>query len=179
MRSAGKVIVYIAMSLDGYIADSSGNLDFLDLVIEENEDYGYCEFIDSVSTVIIGRKTYDKILSFGIPFPHPDKEVFVISHTSRLISRKIHFYTGSLAKLIEDLKNSKVKNIFVDGGGKLVSTMISQNLVDEIIISIIPIILGDGIPLFNNNLDQKKLKLIDSKSFNKGLVQLHYSIEKK
>jgi dihydrofolate reductase len=173
-----KIIVYIAMSLDGYIADVNGELHFLDLVTEENEDYGYGEFIKSIDTVIIGRKTYDKVLSFGIPFPHSDKEVYVITHTSRLITRKIHFYTGSLTKLVEELKNSKGKDIFVDGGGEVVSAMIKEDLVDELIISIIPVILGDGIPLFKNNLDMKKLELIEPKSFNKGLVQLHYAIMK-
>ncbi len=90
-----KVILYIAASLDGYIAGPNGNLDFLSIVAQEGQDYGYADFIDSIDTVILGPKTYDKVLSFGIPFPHAGKQTFVITKTARPNINNITFYTDA------------------------------------------------------------------------------------
>jgi len=162
------------MSLDGYIARPDGDLSFLSLVDEKGQDYGYSEFIKNVDTVILGRKTYDKVLTFGIPFPHADKQTFVITHTPQLKNGNITFYTGDLSALIAELKAEGGKNIFVDGGAEIVNEMMKRSLIDEYIISIIPVYLGEGVPLFKKGRPEVKLKLISAKTFDKGLVQLHY-----
>ena len=162
------------MSLDGYIARNDDNIDFLSLVEEENQDYGYCDFLKSIDTVIMGRKTYDKVLSFGIEFPHADKETYIITRTSRPSIGSVQFYTGSLKELVKQLKNKPGKNIYVDGGAEIVQALLKEELIDEIVISIIPVLLGSGISLFKNGCNELKLKLKSTRSYNKGLVQLHY-----
>jgi dihydrofolate reductase len=174
--SSRKVILYIAMSLDGYIAGPGDNLDFLSAVEQEGEDYGYADFIKTVDTVILGRRTYEKVLSFGIPFPHADRETYVVTRTPRPADGKITFYTGALQPLIAGLKQRAGKNIFIDGGAMLVHALLEESGIDELVISIIPVLLGDGIPLFRNGRPEAKLRLIHTASFEKGLVQLRYAI---
>lgn len=170
-----KVVLYIATSLDGYIARPDGNLDFLSLVEEKGQDYGYEEFIQTVDTVIIGRKAYDKVLSMVSEFPHKDKETYVITRTPRPAVGSTRFYTESLEKLVAGLKSKPGKTIFVDGGAEIVNLLLEHNLIDEYYISVIPILLGDGIPLFRSGRQKIKLKLIGTQQFEKGLVQVHYS----
>ena len=169
-----KVILYIAMSLDGYIAKSDDNIDFLSTVEEEGEDYGYADFIKDIDTVILGRKTYDKVLSFNIPFPHADKNTYIITRQSKPAEGNITFYNGDLTQLITDLKNAEGKDIFIDGGATLVHAMLKEQLIDEFIISVIPHFLGGGISLFKNGRPEQQLQLVQLKRFKKGLVQLHY-----
>ncbi|MCB8995116.1 MAG: dihydrofolate reductase [Bacteroidales bacterium] len=168
------VILYIAMSLDGYIADQNDGLDFLSRVEQEGEDYGYQAFIDSVDTVIIGRKTYEKVISLGVEVPHADKECYVISRSLKSAKGKAKIFSGDLSELVHNLKKKKGENIFVDGGAEIANELLRLNLIDELIISIIPVLLGDGIMLFSPGRPQTSLKLIDVKHFDKGLVQLHY-----
>jgi len=170
-----KVILFIACSIDGYIADLNDDLSFLSLVEKEGEDYGYNDFINSVDTVLIGRRTYDKVLTLVPTFPHADKETFVITRTPRESIGKTIFYTGALPSLVNDLKSRPGKNIFVDGGAKLVNELLKHNLIDEMIISTIPVLLGNGIKLFQQDFPESKWKLISQKSFDTGLTQVHYS----
>ncbi len=169
-----QVVLYIATSLDGYIAKPNDDLDFLSLVAREGEDYGYGDFIKTVDTVILGRKTYDKVLSFGIPFPHADKQTFVITRTPKAATGNVTFYNGDLSELVKSLKMKTGKNIFIDGGAEIVHALLTLNLIDEFVISVIPVMLGDGISLFRPGRPETKLKLINSQHFGSGLVQSHY-----
>lgn len=169
------VILYIAATLDGYIATQDGDLKFLESVEREGEDYGYGKFIKSVDAVIVGRKTYDKVLSMGFDFPHADKESYIITRTPRPDIGNIRFYTGEVKELVLKLKSEPGNNIFVDGGSEIVHLLMSENLIDEYIISIIPVFLGDGIRLFRDGRPQEDLRLISSTAFESGLVQLHYT----
>lgn len=171
-----KVILYIAMSLDGYIAKSDDDLSFLSIVEQKGQDYGYMTFMDTVDTVIVGRRTYDKVISMGVEHPHQDKEVYVITRTERQAKGKSIFYTGDIKQLVGDLKLKNGKNIFVDGGAEVVHIFLKEKLIDELIISIIPILLGDGIPLFNSGRSESRLQLLKVQHFEKGLVQVHYKI---
>ncbi|MBN8701493.1 MAG: dihydrofolate reductase [Bacteroidetes bacterium] len=175
MYSERKVILYIAMSLDGLIAGANDSLDFLSLVEKKGEDYGYGKFTESVDTVIMGRKTYDKVCSMGVENPHPNKKLFIITRTPKSAIDNIEYFTGNIIDLISELKQRNGKNIFVDGGAEIVNILLKQNLIDEFYISIIPIILGSGISLFQQPLPELNLKLVDSKQFESGLVQIHYS----
>ena len=169
-----KVILYIATSLDGYIAQQEDNLDFLSMVDQEGEDYGYAEFVKTVDAVIVGRKTYDKVLSMGVDFPYADKDVYIITRTPRPDEGHVKFYTGELKHLVDTLKSTDGKNIFCDGGAEIVNELLRNDLIDEFIISIIPILVGNGIMLFKDGRPEQRLELVSVKQFDKGLVQLHY-----
>ena len=177
--SQRKVILFIAATLDGYIATQDEDLSFLSIVNLEGEDYGYEEFIRNVDTVIMGRKTYDWIMKEVKEYPHPDKDSYIITRTPRPDMNRIKFYSGNLKDLIKHLKlDDNGKNIFIDGGAELIDVLLKENLIDEFIISIIPIILGDGIRLFKDGRPELHLTLMHSKCYATGLVQLHYKSEK-
>ena len=168
-----KLILYIASSLDGYIAGPGDDLSFLSLVQKEGEDYGYQDFISSVDTVLIGRKTYDWVTG-QVDFPHADKETYVITRTPSPGTGKITFFTGDLKELVLALKKAPGKNIFCDGGAEIINELLKHDLIDEFIIAVIPVLLGNGIKLFKDDRPKLKLELVSSKSFDTGLVQLHY-----
>lgn len=172
-----KVILYIAASLDGYIAKPNDDMSFLSIVQQEGEDYGYIDFINSIDTVILGRKTYDWVMTQVPEFPHSDKESYVITRTARPAIGKTNFYTGNIKELLMELKGSQGKNIFIDGGAEIVNELLKDNLIDEFIISTIPILLGDGVRLFKDGRPEKLLKLVSIKQFEKGLVQSQYIIQ--
>lgn len=169
-----KVILYIAASLDGYIAKPNDDMSFLSMVQKEGEDYGYGEFIRTVDTVILGRKTYDWVTKAVGFFPHADKSAYVITKTERPPIGQTIFYTGDLADLIKKLKSTPGSNIFCDGGAEIVHQFLQYDLIDEITLSIIPVLLGEGTRLFNDGRPEQKLELIGAKSFGTGLTQLHY-----
>ncbi len=170
-----KLVLYIAMSLDGYIAKPNDDLSFLSIVEQEGQDYGYEEFVKTVDAVIVGRKTYEKVISMGFDFPHTDKDTYIITRTPRPNLGSVKFYTGNIKLLIEKLKYKPGKNIFCDGGAEIVNELLNNDLIDEFIISVIPILLGNGIKLFKDYRPEQKLNLVSSKHFEKGLVQLHYT----
>jgi dihydrofolate reductase len=170
---ARNVILYIAMSLDGYIAKPDDDISFLSMVEKEGEDYGYAQFVESVDAVIVGRKTYDKVLSMGYGFPHSDKDAYIYTRTARPAVGNVKFYTGNLPALIAELKAKEGKDIFIDGGAETVHELLRHHLIDEFYISIIPVLLGEGISLFQQGREELRLKLVESKTFETGLVQLH------
>ena len=174
MTTDRKVIVYISMSLDGYIATKDNSLEFLSMVEQEGEDYGYNDFVKSVDAVIIGRKTYEKVIDMGYKYPHTDKDVYILTRTAKPSIENFKFYTDDLTRLVNELKSQPGKNIYCDGGAEIVNELMKNNLVDEFIISVIPILLGDGIKLFKDGRPELKLELISTKQFDKGLTQLHY-----
>lgn len=172
-----KVVLYISMSLDGYIATKDNELEFLSMVQKEGEDYGYNDFVKSVDSVIIGRKTYEKVIEMGYEYPHKDKDVYIVTRTTRPSIGTFQFYTGDLTQLVNRLKNQAGKNIYCDGGSEIANELMRANLIDEYIISIIPVLLGNGIKLFKDGRPELKLELVSAKQFDKGLTQLHYKRE--
>lgn len=179
MASDRKLILFIATSLDGYIAKPNDDLSFLSIVQKEGEDYGYGKFIDTIDTVILGRKTYDWVMTQVPEFPHADKNAFIITRNERPSIGKTHFYTGNLNELVSRLKKESGKNIFVDGGAEIVNELLKENLIDEFIISIIPILVGNGTKLFKDGRPEHILELVSTKQFEKGLTQLHYKLADK
>jgi dihydrofolate reductase len=166
--------LYIATSLDGYIAKAHDDLSFLSIVQKDGEDYGYNEFISGVDTVIMGRRTYDWVKEQVPDFPHSDKYTWIISRSKRADKGNITFYTGNLKMLVLKLKAEEGKQIFCDGGAEIVNELLKDDLIDEFIISIIPILVGDGIKLFKDGRPELNLELVSTKSYDTGLVQLHY-----
>ncbi len=174
MKSERKVILYIAQSLDGFIAREDDDISWLSVVEREGEDYGYQAFVDTVDTVFMGRRTYEKVLSFGIEFPHKDKACFVLTNSRTGSDENVTYFNGNLETLIQDLKSKEGGNIFTDGGAEAVRAFKSKDLIDEYVVSIIPIMLGKGIRLFKETDVESALELIGSKSYDSGLVQLNY-----
>lgn len=171
-----KVILYIAASLDGYIAGPGDDLSFLSMVETPGEDYGYVDFTQSVDRVIMGRKTYDWIMKQVSVFPHADKETYILTRTAKDSIGNTHFYTGDLRELVQTLKAKGGKNIFCDGGADAANALLQLGLMDEIIISTIPVILGAGTKLFKEGIPERALQLLGSKSFSSGLIQAHYKL---
>jgi dihydrofolate reductase len=177
VKPTRKLIVYISMSLDGFLATKDDGLDFLSMVEKEGEDYGYAAFNETVDTYIVGRKTYEIVLNLtGGGFPAAKQhQCFVITRQKREPENGVTFYNGPIEDLIKDLKGKPGKNIYCDGGGQIVKLLTDQNLIDEYIISIIPILLGDGKRLFIGETTTIPLQLLDCKKYDTGLVQLRYA----
>jgi dihydrofolate reductase len=161
------------MSLDGYIAKEDDNIEFLELVSTPNEDFGYHDFATKVDTVIWGRKTYDKVLSFGIDFPHSDKKVYVLSRQKTGSDEHVTYFSD-LPTLIKQLQSEEGKHIYCDGGAELVFELLRHQLIDTIVVSVIPHLLGNGIRLFKDGRPECSLKFKKSLTFPSGLVQLWY-----
>ncbi|PLX20062.1 MAG: dihydrofolate reductase [Salinivirgaceae bacterium] len=172
-----KLILYIACSLDGYISKPNDDLSFLDRMQQEGEDYGYGDFITDVDTIIIGHKTYQWVIDQGFEYPHHDKDVYVITRTGKPKENNINYYAGDVKKLVSSLKEKEGRNIYCDGGAEIVNLLLKEKLFDELIISVVPVILGEGTRLFNDNYPEQNLELISATSFDKGMVQLRYKIE--
>ena len=127
MSTQRKVILYIAMSLDGYIASPDNGLEFLSMVEEKDQDYSYKDFVNTVDTVIVGRKSYEKVLSMGMDYPLSNKDLYIITRTPRPAVGSTKFYTGNLKELVLNLKSQKGKSIYVDGGAQIIQELMRQD----------------------------------------------------
>ncbi len=172
-----KLSVFIASSLDGFIAGADGDMSFLSQVHKEGEDYGYKHFIQTVDTVIMGRKTYDWVMQQVDEFPHKDKDTYIITHTPRPQEGKVRFYNGNIPELVNDLKLKPGKNIFCDGGAAVVNMLLAHNLIDDFIISVIPVLVGEGTRLFQNPQNKHQMILLNAHRYSTGLLQLHYQVK--
>ncbi|MDP4147619.1 MAG: dihydrofolate reductase family protein [Bacillota bacterium] len=172
MKNRRKIILYIATSLDGYIARENGDIDWLPEV--ENQDFGYYEFLRTVDTIVMGKRTYDQVLTFGdFPYIHKKCYVFSSSHTGK--DKYVEFINSSAKDFVDKLNEEAGGDIWLVGGADLVNSFMKNNLIDELIVSIIPIILGKGIRLFDNNNPETRLQLVESTSYSEGIVQIYYS----
>lgn len=168
-----KVIVYIATSLDGYIATEDDSLDWL-FKVEGEGDNGYSEFYDTVDTIVLGRRTYDWIMDHEKEnFPYKNKKCYVFAKSIHEPNNNIEYVDGCIVEFIDMLKGAEGKNIWIVGGGDLISHFVKENLVDEFIITIAPTIIGKGIPLFNKQNTEIELELKSTRRFNQ-FVELHY-----
>lgn len=171
-----KLILYISMSLDGYLATKDDDLSWLSIVEKEGEDYGYAAFNEQVDTYIVGSKTYETVLSLtGGVFPAAQQhDCYVITRKERVDENGVQFYNGDLKELISKLKSQSGKDIYCDGGAQIVKMLMEHDLIDEYRISVIPILLGDGKRLFKGGSPSINIKLQSTKTYETGLVHLHY-----
>ena len=163
-----KIILYIAISLDGYIAKEDGNIDWL---TSFDEDYGYEKFLSTIDTIIMGRKTYEQVLSFG-EWPYSGLKTVVFTHRKLKDDKNVEFISGPIQQNISELKKQSNKNIWIVGGGQLITEFVKLNLIDEYQIFIMPLLLGSGIPILHEAINMKSLKLIKSKSYKSGVIEL-------
>ena len=189
-----EVILYVAASVDGYIARPDGSVDWLDDLPQpgaelepgsklepaggqvEDEDYGYGEFIAGVGVVLMGRVTYEQILSFGVDYPYPGTAGYVFSRArAGEQDDNVRFVAGDdIGGLVARLKAEQDKNLWLVGGGQLVREFLRLDLIDRIELFILPIILGEGIPLFPPATPQRDLTLTDCRAYATGMAQLTY-----
>jgi dihydrofolate reductase len=142
--------------------------------------YCYAEFTATIDTIILGRRTYDYVLK-EIGSSHYDngqRNVFVITRTEKPSVGKTTFYTGNLTELIQRLKSESGKNIYCDGGAEIINELLKNDLIAELIISVIPVLVGNGTRLFKDGRPEQQLELVKAKTFDTGLAQLHYRRKK-
>lgn len=165
--------VFIATSLDGFIAEDDGALDFLSVVEDATTDYGYGEFIATIDAIVMGRATYEAGLGFPV-WPYTGQRVVVLTSGSKESVNGEEFSSEEPTALVERLGAEGVRRIYVDGGATIRS-FLAAGLIDDLVISVIPRILGRGIPLFGLGIPSLALRLDGTETFDSGLVQLRYS----
>jgi dihydrofolate reductase len=174
-----KTSVYIATSLDGFIARQDGALDWLESGSEgDAQDYGYKTFIDSVDVLVMGRNTYEKVPAFE-DWPYGTKPVMVLSNHALRIPEPIATFVETMscspAELIDRLSARGARHLYIDGGNTI-QGFLDAGLIARLIITRVPVIIGDGIPLFGPLAKDVKLRHIATRSFPAGLVQSEYEI---
>lgn len=175
--------VFIATSLDGFIARSDDEIDWLDAAnasTPAGEDCGYSAFMESVDFLVMGRKTYEKVLSFD-NWPYENKPVIVLSSKkiefSRDLAQTVSWSAESPKELYERLSRQGAKRLYIDGG-VTIQRFMAEGLINDLTITIIPVILGSGKPLFGKLDKDISLKHVATKTFDFGFVQLTYEVEK-
>ena len=169
--------VYIAASIDGYIATVDGDVDWLHEVPNpDNDDYGYSEFMENIDALVMGRNTFEKVLTFGDWFYK--KKVFVMSSSLTEVpdglKGKVEILSGSLSGVLSEIESQGFKSLYIDGG-KLIQSFLYEDLIDELIVTRIPILLGGGIPLFGKLNSPLRFTHIETKIHNDALVMTRYA----
>jgi dihydrofolate reductase len=168
-----KVVLFIATSLDGYIASADGTVDWL----FHDADYGYTDFMASVQAVVMGRKTWEQAKTFEDE-PFAGKQVFVFSSTlAPSADNRVHHVQGDVDSVVPMIRHGLQKDLWLVGGGSLVGQFLAHRLIDEFRLFVHPIILGTGIPLFLDHACRTDLTFEGSQAFSSGLVELRYRLK--
>ena len=177
MENKRKIVCYIAESLDGYIATEDDSLDWL-FKVEGEGDAGYSEFMETIDTVVMGRRTYDWVMEMEKgEYPYEGIKSYVFSRTIPASdSGDVEFIDMAIPVFAEKLKSSPSKNIWVIGGSALLAGFLEAGLIDEFIISVAPVTIGTGIPLFQKSVLTTEYKLKDVKRYGQ-FAQLHYELK--
>jgi len=176
-----KIIVYIATSADGFIARKDGAVDWLDRPRPKG-NYGMAEFWKSIDTILLGRKTYDMALKFikqGKATPGMFRGIkhYVFSRKPpKEAIEGFQFAKEPIKKFAQRLRKQKGKDIFMLGGAGLIASFLDEGEIDEFVISVIPVFIGEGIPLIAPSRRTVSLKLLSTKKFSDGVVKLHYQV---
>jgi dihydrofolate reductase len=172
-RKTRRVRLFIAASLDGCIAGPRGGIDWL----FHDQDYGYADFLASVDTVLMGRKSYEASLTLG---QWPKRlALWVFTRSPKAFAnRRFTFTDASPAEVVARLRKQKGRDLWLLGGGELVKAFLERGLVDEMMVAVHPLVLGRGIPLFPPGTRRTALRLAESHAYDSGLVMLTYKVEK-
>lgn len=173
--------VFIATSLDGYIADKNGGIDWLYSVPNpENDDMGYVEFNKGIDALVMGRKTFETVLGFEVDWPY-DKPVFVLSNKLKEIpvshKEKAFLVKGELTEILGEIHRKGLKRLYIDGG-TTIRNFLKEDLIDEMVLTTIPILLGGGSSLFSELPSEQKFELIETKTYLNQITQNHYKRKK-
>lgn len=174
----GKIKLYIALSLNGKIAKPDGRVDWLNSIPNpDNTDHGYANFFKSVGITIQGYKTYQQIMDWGIEFPYKGKTNYVLTrNATHQNTGDVTFISENHMEFIRDLKSNSVEDIWLIGGGQINTLLLNEHLIDEIYAFVMPIVLSDGIELFELVPDETKLELFESKTYSNGVVEIKYKL---
>lgn len=172
-----KVTLYIAASVDGYIADKHNSTDWLQQIPGvNNEDYGYNEFYKGIDIVVMGNNTYKQVNNFDMDYPYSDKQNIIVS-SSDVKSDKNYVDYCHPGKLPGRIRSYRDENIWLVGGGQLNSLMLENKLINEIILFIAPVIIGKATKLFEGySKSLTKLRVIEKKSYTSGMQMIKYFI---
>lgn len=170
-------VVFIGTSLDGYIADSNGGLDFLQSVPNpEHNELGFPEFMESIDALLMGRKTYETVIGFGGHWPY-SKPVFVLSNSlnslPEQVKGKVELVNGPIEEIVQQLNQRRFENLYIDGG-KLIQSFLQMDMIDELIISKLPILLGGGTPLFGKLQSHLMFEHVETEVLLGAIVKSHY-----
>lgn len=168
-----KIVLNLCTSLDNYIEGENGEIDWCFM----DQDYEMTPFLDKIDTIFFGRKSYEQLVQ-AIPNAFPDKKKIVFSKTLQQTTDNTLIIKDVNVDNITIILNQSGKDIWLFGGANLITTFLNLNIIDELIISVHPLILGKGKPLFIDINNRKELKLTDTKTFSTGLVQLYYTVIK-
>jgi dihydrofolate reductase len=170
-----EVVYYVASSIDGYIATPDDGVDWLS-PFHGGDDYGYSDFYRSVDALVLGSRTYEVSLRLG-PWPAADKPSWVFTQRQLdVVHPSVTLTSAKPVELMEELRAGDFKRVWLMGGGRLASTFRAAGLISRYIISVIPVVLGAGIPLFATDSRTDSLNLIEVKSYTSGVVQLDYGL---
>ena len=169
-----KVVLYIASSIDGQIARADGSLDWLENADNAEEDYGYEEFFASVDTTLMGNTTFRQILGFDVEFPYEGKKNYVFTRGEPEERTEATVTNRAPSEVVQELKKSEGGDIWLVGGGSLNGELLRADLIDRMIITLIPVALGEGIPLFAGSAPELPWELIEAEAYDNGFLQLTY-----
>ncbi|MDR1201810.1 MAG: dihydrofolate reductase family protein [Tannerellaceae bacterium] len=170
-----KIILYIAASIDGRIAEPDGGIEWLsEFPITKEMNYGYKEFIASIDTIIMGGRSWRELSNMDAMGAYAAKAIYVVSRHDWGETENTKFITENVKEHITALRNEPGKDIWLFGGGELVSMLLAADLVDEIRIAYIPVILGKGITLFPEQPKESKWGLAESKNYSSGIMMVEY-----
>jgi dihydrofolate reductase len=172
-----KIKVFIAVSLDGFIAYLDGGMDWLaGLSCPTLNEFRDKTFYDSIDTVIMGNGAYQEIASFDVDWPYKDKATYVLSRQNDNLPPKanVSYLTENVLERIRQIKCQEGKGIWLLGGGQTIRLLLNHDLVDELHLCYIPVMMGEGIPLFPCKMKSSKWKLSDNKPFENGILKVDY-----
>lgn len=169
--------VFIATSLDGFIADNNGEIEWLNTIPAINTiDTGYEGFTSQIDALVMGRVSFETVCGFDIEWPYK-KPVFVLSKTMKSIpeklANKVFLLNGTLAEILDQIQNQGFSRLYIDGG-KLIQSFLREDLIDEMIITVIPVLLGGGTPLFGELEQRLNFECKETKLFLDAVVQNHF-----
>jgi len=176
MTKHRKVIVHIGTSADGYIARPDGDLEWLTSRPAPEGFYGMNDFMRSIDTKILGRKTYEASLRMGAKFDSCRYIVFSRNPPPADTPTGVEFMSGAIGPFISRLREQPGKDIWLMGGGELIACFLDEQAIDEFVVSVVPVFIGDGIPLIGRRHRYNPLKLRSVERFEDGVVQLHYHL---
>jgi len=179
VRKRRRVIVHIATSADGYIARSDGDLEWLTSRPAPKGFYGMKAFMRSIDTMVLGRKTYEVSLRMGAKFDSQSRTIVFSRHPPPADAPSgVEFVNDAIGPFLSRLRERRGKDIWLMGGGEIIASFLDAQAIDEFVISVVPVFIGDGIPLIARRHRQVPLDLHSSDRFEDGVVQLHYRVQK-
>ena len=177
MTTRRKIIVHIAASADGYIARPDGDLDWLTSRPAPKGFYGMNAFMKTIDVTALGRKTYEVSLKLGAKFDSKHKTFVFSRHTAPAdVPLGVEFVNGAIGPFVSQLREQPGKDIWLMGGGDLIASFLDEKAIDEFVISVVPVFIGDGIPLIARRHRHVPLELQSTERFEDGLVQLRYRV---